>query len=323
MRLAVALLGLFAATGMATPARADQKRASRLFDDALKLADAGRWDAACPKFRESHEAEPSVGAQLNVAKCSERAGLLLQAEDEYRSLLELNRSTRDPDRRLEVEARAKEALKALGARVPRVVVVARPASAKAVVSVDGHPPGSVASNGALRLDPGSHKVRVEADGFEPTEQIVTLKEREERPLEITLARVPADRVGPDDRGSELAVPGWAVGGAGLALAVAGGALLGVAASRASEIEELCGEDAAPPRCAGSPADASRATALSDEGRTMEIAGFTLLGVGGAALAAGVILVAVDAAGAPEREGDVALLPVVSQRGGGLWLGVTL
>src|SRR5690349_18122776 len=101
MRLFAWIAASAAIASFARDAAADAKRAARLFDEALELADANRWDAACPKFRESLEAEASVGAQLNVAKCSERAGLLLQAEREYGALLELNRSTRDPERRLE------------------------------------------------------------------------------------------------------------------------------------------------------------------------------------------------------------------------------
>jgi hypothetical protein len=318
MRFFAWIAGAAVAFGVARDAAADQKRAARLFDEALALADANRWDAACPKFRESLEAEASVGAQLNVAKCSERASLLLQAEREYRALLELNRSTRDRDRRLEVEARAKEALKSLERRIPRVVVKVKPASAEARLLIDGEPPVSTATNGAVRLDPGLHKVRAEASAFEAAEEVVTLKEGEERVVELAMGRVPIDRVGPETRPADFSLVGWVSAGAGLAVAAGGAAMVGVASMRANEIEDVCGKEAKPPRCGGDAADAARANELSEEGTALEIGGFSLLGIGGAALATGIVILAVDAAGAPSASTGLTVLPVIGTHEGGLW-----
>ncbi|NUO51188.1 MAG: PEGA domain-containing protein [Polyangiaceae bacterium] len=319
MRFFACAVGLALASGFVRDAAADQKRAARLFDEALELADANRWDAACPKFRESLEAEASVGAQLNVAKCSERAGLLLQAEREYGALIELNESTRDRDRKLEVEARAKEALKSLERRIPRVVVKVMPASAEARVLVDGNPPASTAPNGAVRVDPGLHKLRAEASAFEAAEEVVTLKEGEERIVELTLARVPIERVGPEARPADFSLVGWVSSGAGLAVAAAGAAMLGVASMRASEIEDACGRGAAPPRCSGGAANAARANELSEEGTALEIGGFSLLGVGGAALATGIVILAVDASSKPSPSTGAIVLPVIGAHEGGLWV----
>jgi hypothetical protein len=312
----VACLAL--ASSVARNAAADQKRAARLFDEALALADANRWDAACPKFRESLEAEASVGAQLNVAKCSERAALLLQAEREYQALLELNQSTRDRERRLEVEARAKEALKSLERRIPRVLIKVTPASAEARLLVDGDPPANVADNGAVRLDPGLHKIRAEASAFEAAEEVVTLKEGEERVLELVMGRVPIDRVGPERRSADLSLVGWVSAGAGLAVAAGGAAMVGVASMRATEIEDACGKDAEPPQCSGNAADAARANELSEEGTALEVGGFSLLGLGSAALATGIVMLAVDAAGESSAPTGLTVLPVIGAREGGLW-----
>ncbi len=81
----------------------DPLRADTLFQEAITLLDQGRWQEACPKFRESLAAEASVGTLLNVASCSVREGSRRQAAREYRRVLELNAATDDPERKRSVE----------------------------------------------------------------------------------------------------------------------------------------------------------------------------------------------------------------------------
>jgi hypothetical protein len=68
--LAVAVAILVAAT----PARADQAEAQRLFDEARKLLDQGNTVEACKLFAKSLELERAPGTLLNLGDCAEREG---------------------------------------------------------------------------------------------------------------------------------------------------------------------------------------------------------------------------------------------------------
>ncbi len=322
----------FVCLGLATSSSAtawadDVATAERLFQEALDAGDAGDWATACPKFRASHAAAPSVGALLNMASCSARDGQLLRAKEEYLSALRLNASTQDPVRKEAVRARAEQEIAALDARIPRLRVSASPATARLRVSVDGQPVDL--ADAGLALDPGPHALRIEADGFETVSRQVHAQERQ--PLEVDVALTPiavtppppvwpdaaAADAPPTDTESNLLWIGGIVGAAGLVIAALSAVPLVAASKRAEEIRALCGADARPPSCTeGSAEDAQRATALSDEGEPLAIAGYALIGVGGAALATGIaLMVAGASAGAPSTASG--FVPLVGPREVGL------
>lgn len=309
--LFVASSTLALAVGRPCPAHAgDAEAADRLFQEALALQDKGDWASACPRFRDSYAADPSVGALLNVAACSEREGKLLRAKEEYGAALALNLKSSDPARREAVRKEAEAALAKLDARIPSIVVSVEPKQAR--VSIDGGAP--VASGAASRVDPGSHTLRVEADGFAPTERTVDVSESQRLVLEMTLSPGLSIASPPpeDDSPKSLLVPGLLVGGLGLALAATGGGLLGVAAGKAGEIRDLCGDDADPPLCNGTMEDAAAATRLSEEGRPFEISGGALVALGAGLLISSAATLIGDAArsDAPVR---ASVLPILGPR----------
>jgi hypothetical protein len=284
-------------------ASADE-RAKTLFHEGLSLLDAKKHDAACLKFRESLAAEPSVGAMLNVATCSARENRLAQAQAEYRALLVLNEATSDAERRKNVDARAREAIRGLAPRVPTLELSITPAPEALVIELDGKPFERSRLGSAQPVDPGEHVIAVSARGFAPLEKRITLRESERKrhALELSATADPPRR----DEGNEMrALLGWITGGIGVAGIASGGALLGVAALRASEIEELCGDGAEPPVC-NPAANAARATAISDEGHRLEIGGWLSLGVGGALAVAGGVLLATSLG---SGENKISLSPV--------------
>lgn len=101
---------------------------------------------------------------------------------------------------------------------------------------------------------------------------------------------------------------WIVLGGGVALAGTGAAFLVLANQRQDEV------DRAP---ANTPDDFRDLVALEDEGERYARVGGVLLGVGGAAVAAGVVLLVLDMRSAPERAGGVAITPVPYVGGGGI------
>jgi len=280
---------LFCGVALACPARADELRAKSTFQEGLTLLDAKKHEAACIKFRESLAAEPSVGAMLNVAMCSTREKKLAQAQDEYRALLVLNEATGDAERRKNVDARAREAMRSLGPRVPTLELSISPAPEALAIELDGKPFERTRLGTPQPVDPGEHFIKITAQGFTPLEKRVTLRESERQVHQLSLTPIiQTGGLAEKDR-AERALAGWLTGGVGLAALALGGSLIGVASMHASEIESLCGDGAEPPVCRPV-SNASAATDLSSEGRALEIGGWVSIGVGAALTATGVVLI---------------------------------
>jgi hypothetical protein len=273
-----------------------------VFQEALTAADAGDWATACPKFRASHEAAPSVGALLNMASCSERDGKLLRAKAEYLEVLRSNESTADVARKEAVRSRAQQGIAALDQRLPRLRISASPSTARIRISVDGQL--TEMSGDGIAVDPGAHALRIEADGFVSVNQHVVAEES--RPLDVAITLTPLSRATPpssmpaetttaqppaEAAGTSLPLIGGIVTGVGVGIAALSAIPLVAASKKAKEIRALCGDAAAPPNCVeGSAQDAQRATELSDEGEPLAIVGYVLIGVGGAAVATGLALI---------------------------------
>lgn len=203
------------------------------------------------------------------------------------------------------------------------------------VSLDTVPWLDRLGGGAHVLSKGSHILEITVKGVAPLKKSVVILEGEKsRKLSFTVA--PSDtedglvlvdpdapRPGSGQDGTRLLVPGIVTAAAGLAFAVTGGVLLGLAASKASTIRELCGD--APPACSGSAADAREASDLGRSGKQLEIAGATLSAIGGVGVVVGATLMVLDASRGSKSSDDKpragALLPGgwLGRGEGGLWL----
>jgi hypothetical protein len=115
-------------------------------------------------------------------------------------------------------------------------------------------------------------------------------------------------VGPvEEPGPNLIVPGWITVGVGAAGMITGGVLLGLAQSRANEIQKTDGEVY----------DPGEHDTLQDEGRSFEKAGWVVGAIGVAAVAAGVAMLLVSDTGEEESrqpvedepEAEVAVVPL--------------
>jgi tetratricopeptide (TPR) repeat protein len=169
----------------------------------------------------------------------------------------------------------------------------------AVVSVDGRSVGPY--RGALRLPHGVHTVRVERDGFFPAERQVTLEPGADTRQVIRLQPTPETLAEHESSVSFHRTWGWGGIIAGAVVAGAGGAYLGVNAGVKSDAkkalaevydeqknEVICdvasGED--PDVCN---ARYHLAKDNYDSKKKRDVVGFVGIGVGGALIATGVVL----------------------------------
>ncbi|HSC88086.1 MAG TPA: PEGA domain-containing protein [Polyangiaceae bacterium] len=151
--------------------------AQEAFARGRAALDAGLPSEALVEFRHAAEIKSTPGLHYFVAHCLEQLDRLLEAEREYaeaeRLLLDLPaRDVRD----LLPEARAR-----LGEVTPRLNVEASPASARVFVDDQKKDQGV-----GLSFDPGTHTVRVEADGYESKVMELNLVRSERRTLRVDL-----------------------------------------------------------------------------------------------------------------------------------------
>ena len=270
----------------------DPAAAELLFGEGRKAVEAGDYATACPKFAESHRLDPAAGTVINLAECLDKQGRPSQAWQRWREALEMLRP--GDDRRLTVERR----IEALEQRLPRVTIRLRAdAPEGTVIERNGVALGSAAFGLPLPVDPGKHVIVARAPGREEARYEVELAERATKTVEVgpgpalpgpSTSEKPAALTPPqperpkDDGGFPFFPVGVAVGGVGLASAIAGGVFGVLAYGKKSEMEDHCVEGAGG-RLVCDPAGVDAA----DQGRTFAtvanigvVAGVVGLGVGG-------------------------------------------
>ncbi|MFO0611782.1 MAG: hypothetical protein U0414_04280 [Polyangiaceae bacterium] len=226
MNLARATLSLLSvAASLAASPRAEAQTPGgdsvidRRFQEALDALDAGRWEEACPKFREVLAAEATVAVLFKVAKCSEHEGKIAQAWSETRDGLRLNARVSDGDRKAMLEEYGQTMLRQIEPRLSRLAVTIEgaPPTVDVLVKADGRAlaPSELAE--ALVVERGRHELTAEAQGFERATEAVELAEGETKSVVVHLRRVPPPPSRPpESRGaSPLVVLGGVVGAIGV------------------------------------------------------------------------------------------------------------
>lgn len=181
------------------------------------------------------------------------------------------------------------------------------------------------------VDPGKSSFRIRREGFLSQEKVLDLKAGDQTTADITLDRAPgyggavtgaptgtaAPTVAPRSK-----IPGFVLGGVGIAGLIAGGALLGVGlSSQDQNFKDAPKDDKGNPLCgptflAGEDARCADMRARTDSANLLGNAGIGLLAGGGALVAAGVIYLLIPSKKAPEAKSS-RLVPVVGSEGAGL------
>ncbi len=284
IRRLVGLALACALAGAASDAVASDKAAAEsLFNAGKALMDEERYAEACEKFAGSMDAEPSVGAQLNLALCHEKQGKVATAWRYYQDAALMAKALNDSRR----ERGASKLASELEPKVSKVTIrVAEPVDGLRVTR-DGEELAGIGEE--LPIDPGMHRLEASAPGHHPWSKTISI------PGEATsqVITVPAlERVGGAapvvHEGEPLPtwqlVTGWTaigLGGVGLTIGTVFGAL---ATSDANRLESACGQDKTCPDDQLDDVDRARTRANVSTG--------TLV-AGGVLTVGGVVLLLVD------------------------------
>jgi hypothetical protein len=172
--LGVVACAALAALAFAAPASAqsaaDAAAADALFSAAQKLAAAGKYEEACPKYAESLRLDSGIGVMLYLADCWERTGKTASAWAQFREAEQLA-STQGDKRAVAAYERATR----LEPNLARLVIRVGPGAdvpgldVKRDTTEVGRPQWGV----SVPVDPGQHTVRVTATGKKPRQIAVS------------------------------------------------------------------------------------------------------------------------------------------------------
>lgn len=133
---------------------------------------AGRYEVAIELWERAYALDPRAGLQYNLAQAYGRTGMIVEERRALTLFLE-RLAEIEPEAMSGSEASSARArIAAIEARLARTAIVLRGVPRHAVITLDG---SVVALEGdRIRVDAGSHAVRVELEGFLPYTTTITV-----------------------------------------------------------------------------------------------------------------------------------------------------
>jgi tetratricopeptide (TPR) repeat protein len=296
------------------PPSPEKLRADKLFEDGRRYLTSKEYALACIAFEQSHEVDPAIGTQLNIALCYEEWGKIAGA---YRAYLEAERLAK-----VKGDERAKGArlkIDELKPKVPRLAVTV-PAHADVATAYlfDGKEidRATLVEDDHL-VEVGEHVIEARLAGQLPKQTTIELAQGERRAITLEVPRVEVTAtVSPVVTTAAPRKKGRLYGGIGLA---AGGTItMGVAGFVALVARQDYTEAVAdcPERVCESRA-AFDATQDARKKATL----MTFVGAGGAVLAGvGVYLILTSKSTRIEDQRRVEITPVIGPDGLGFAVG---
>jgi hypothetical protein len=238
---------------------AELSPARQAFAEGRKLAAAGKYAEACPKFEESLRLEVGVGTQFNLADCWERTGRTASAQALFLGAAASAKAAGQTDREQVLRERAA----ALEPRLTRLVIEVASTDPRLIVKRGDLPLDSSSFGKAVAVDPGTYVISAKSPGkkkwqtavvLTPGQAVVSvevpeLEAAEEKPVPTpnpapAAAPKPAAPVvltppPPQDRGSSINYRVLSVAGIGVA-AVGFGTYMGLKyLSANNDAKDIC------------------------------------------------------------------------------------
>jgi tetratricopeptide (TPR) repeat protein len=156
----------------------EQAEARTLFKEGNRLLDQGDYVGALDMFRGAYSRWPNVKILLNTGTCLRQLGRNVEAAETYEKYL--NDSQADAAKKQVVE----QILKEISARLGKLRIEVSEPGAKVIV--DGKAVGGSPQSFIMRVEPGSHSVVAEKEGYPLAAATVTVGAGEERAVEMRL-----------------------------------------------------------------------------------------------------------------------------------------
>lgn len=300
-------------------AQSNAAHAESLFKEGKELLAQKKYEQACPKLAESARLDPGSGTLLALGLCYEGQGKFASAWGAYIEAGAASRRDKRDDREKAANGKAAEVEKKVS-HVTFEVDVATAGLRGFELRLDGTTIGSAGWSGAP-VDPGEHTVEVLAPGKTPfSSKFSVAAVADKKQIHIdpladapvaagTPGSVPGTPDAPTSSGTTQRIIGYSVGGAGIVL-LGVGTIFGIQAlSKSNDVKDVCSLQ----RCTD-PA----AVAKNQDAKTAADISTVTIGLGAAAVVAGVVLIFT----APKSSSPTALhlAPTVGPGVAGLSLG---
>jgi hypothetical protein len=177
----------FSAAAQAQVSDAERAAARQLFKEGDELQRGGKFVEALDKFRRAETVYSAPTNVLRIAECQAALGQLVESAESYRTALRMPMPPGSPQAFQAAVDQAKGELAQVEPRVPKLIVQLAPGTtADAQLQIDGQSVSTALVGEPIPLDPGTHRVRVFAQGFASSEQDAVLKEHETTTVVATL-----------------------------------------------------------------------------------------------------------------------------------------
>jgi hypothetical protein len=283
------LVGMWLLTGAARAQAPDESTlaaARQLGQDGVGLYERGEYAAASAKFERAFAVVKVPTLGLWAGRALEKLGMLVEASQRYREVTLIALAPTDPQVLRTAQADAQTAYDALVQRIPQLTLdVSGAAPGEVSVTIDGKAVQSALLGAGLPVNVGAHKVEGRR-GQQVVGETLSLSEGERRtyalsfeavptPAAVAASAVKAPPVSVAQPERDDSILPWVVVGSGAALAVTGVVFVALALSAKSSVE--------------SATMFSKAVQSDrDNVPTYSAVGFVLLGVGAAAVGAGLV-----------------------------------
>ena len=279
---------LIANTAAAQPQTDAKTRARAHYERGTAAYSDGRYKDAIDAFLDAHREYPSPALSFNAARAYDKLGDVPGALRFYREYLRQSPTVRD---RGAVERRIQQLEQKLSTRgVQQVTILSNVEGA--TVIIDGRPVGVTPWTGEIA--PGQHDLRLQREGFRDAKTTFALSDTRSRDVEVAMAAVelseerPAPAPPPaamptvveEEQGLErVGTPTWVTFGVGAAALIGAGTFEVLRAGREEAVRTA-------------PTQLERQEAF-EQGENYQTTARVLAIVGGAAVAAGGVLLYFD------------------------------
>ena len=314
--LSLAAFMLVSAAAQAEPTEADRASARSLASEGYDALERKDYATAVDRFRHADALihAPTIGVDL--ARALIGLGRYVEAYERYQLIIREGAPKGSPASWRQAVDDAQKEVADLEPRMGWVVIhVMGPLDPQVTIDGADVPEGALGARRAA--DPGKRTVRATADGFEPNQQTITLKEGQEQVVTLVLQRSASPHVAapvtnePTEKEAKPAhvsrTPAWiafGVGGSGIAFASVTGIVF---LNAHSELASKCPTGS----CPNDDADEVRhLTSVRSRYRTFGTLSGIGWGVGVGGAVTGLVLLLTDSAAEQASSQRAALWPVV-------------
>lgn len=224
-RIVIAVACITAMLGRSAPVLSQDKQRDPVAAEALylsgrKLVSEDNWAEGCAKFRASLELNPAASTMINIARCSEHEGKLIEAFVDYRRAAQLNQDTVGDERKRQLDQVVKDGIAALESKLARVQLQVSNPPPGLEIKRDGRSLPTATLGETIPVEPGEHTFVVTAPGYRPEKRTISLEQGEQTAIEIALVPDPTTEIGSrtEPNGRRPVWP-WVVAGLGVGAGV--------------------------------------------------------------------------------------------------------